>query len=80
VGAGTVVSSTGGRKGVRSNGVSILREARKTNAPATAMAIHEQQTRIARIAPMILGVDEDGFVLVSMNMDLLDGFVHLTLN
>jgi hypothetical protein len=50
------------------------------NAPATAIAIQEQQTRIATIAAMIFGVDEDEVVSVSMKMDLLSCFVHLTLS
>jgi hypothetical protein len=42
--------------------------------------MQEQQTRIATIAAMIFGVDEDCLVLVSMDMDLQINFVHLTLN
>jgi hypothetical protein len=53
------VFSVGGRKGVRSTGVSIFRDALKIIAPAAEMAIHEQQTRIATITAMIFGVDED---------------------
>jgi hypothetical protein len=44
------------------------------------MAIQEQQTRIATIAAMILGVDEDEVVSVSITMDLLSCFIHLTLD
>jgi hypothetical protein len=46
-------------KGVRSNGVLVPRDARKIIAPAAAIAIHEQQTRIATIAAIILGVDDE---------------------
>jgi hypothetical protein len=74
------VASNGGVNGVSSDGTSIVRDALKIIAPAATIAIQEQHTRTDTIPAMIFGVDEDGFGLVSMNMDLLKCFVHLTRN
>jgi hypothetical protein len=80
VGAGVGISSTGGENGVSPTGTSIFRDALKISAPAATIAIHEQQTRTATIPAIIFGVEEDGFGLVSMNIDLLRCFIHLTRN
>jgi hypothetical protein len=49
------------------------------SAAAPIIAAQEQQTRRATIAAMIFGAD-DGLVPVSIDMDLLRYFVHLTLD
>jgi hypothetical protein len=75
VGAGGTVFSDGGVNGGRL----VSRKIGTKNAAAATIAIHEQQTRIATIAAMILGVDEDWVLPVSIERNLLKCFVHLTL-
>ena len=74
VGAGVLVLSN------EEKGVLDSRKNGKKSAPAATMATHEQQTRIASIIPRIFGMDEDCVLVVSINMDLLKSFVHLTLH